>query len=56
MKPEPFSEISLATVEHAAITEGSSTAIGTINYFPFILKPSPRPNGSGITPMQFSII
>ena len=55
-KPLPCVLIIFAMAEHAAITEGSSTAIGTIKFFPLIRKPMPRPRGNGIMPMQFSIM
>ena len=55
-KPPPWVLIILAMAEQAAITEGSSTAIGTIKFLPFIRKPMPRPRGNGMMPMQFSIM
>jgi hypothetical protein len=59
MKPLPstaLSDISLAITEAAAITDGSSIAIGTIKFLPFTLNPVPSPKGMGIIPMQFSIM
>ena len=56
MKPVPEELINLAILEQAAITLGSSIAIGTEYDFPLILKLSPRPRGSDIIPIQFSII
>ena len=56
MKLVPEELINLAILEHAAITLGSSIAIGTEYDFPLILKLSPRPRGIDIIPIQFSII
>jgi len=56
LKPVPEELINLAILEQAAITLGSSIAIGTEYVFPLILKFSPRPRGIDIIPMQFSII
>jgi len=52
----PLSETSFATTEAAAITDGSSIAIGTTKFLPLTLNPVPRPKGMGIIPMQFSIM
>lgn len=52
----PEELINLAILEQAAITLGSSIAIGTEYDFPFILKLRPRPRGIEMMPMQFSII
>ena len=56
MKPDPFSDISFPIEEQAAITEGSSNAIGMMYDLLFILKPKANPNGKGRIPIQFSII
>ena len=55
-KPLPCSLMILAIAEQAAITDGSSTAMGTIKFLPFTRKPMPSPSGNGMIPMQFSII
>ena len=52
--PDPRSAISLVIDEAAAITEGSSIAMGTIKFLPLISKPLPR--GKGIIQIQFSIM
>ena len=56
MKPEPCSEIIFASELQAAITDGSSIAIGTRYVFPFTLNPVPSPSGRGKMPIQFSIM
>lgn len=56
LKPVPDELISLAILEQAAITDGSSIAIGTEYILPLILKLSPSPRGIETIPIQFSII
>jgi hypothetical protein len=54
IKPDLFSLINFAIEEHPAMTEGFSMAIGTLCFFPLILKP--KPSGMGIMPIKFAII
>ena len=53
----PFFKLAiLAALLAAAITDGSSIAIGIKYFLPFILKLVAIPNGIGIKPIAFSII
>jgi len=54
-KPPPSRTI-FAASDTAAITDGSSTAMGMSTSSPLMRKLSPTPTGSPSTPMAFSII
>ena len=56
INPEPSFAISFAMTELAAITDGSSIAIGTKKVLLLTLTLSQRPKGIETTPIQFSII
>jgi hypothetical protein len=56
LKPVLSVLINLAIPEQAAMTEGSSIAIGTEYSQSFMTKLSPNPIGIERSPMQFSII
>lgn len=56
LKPLPHSLILFAPALAAAITEGSSIAIGIEYNYPFIKKFKPKPSGYEILPIQFSTI
>ena len=56
MNPLPSVAIIFDMTEQAAITEGSSIAIGTKYDLLLTLTLRPSPNGMDRTPMQFSIM
>lgn len=56
MNPLPSVAIIFEITEQAAITDGSSIAIGTKYDLLLTLTLSPSPSGIEITPIQFSII